>query len=70
MRVYKTSHIAEMIGVHPNTIRFYEEMKLIPVIPRTESGYRIFNDRHLEQEGVTASSAEAEKGCAIYSTNE
>jgi DNA-binding transcriptional MerR regulator len=38
-----------MIGVHPNTIRFYEEMKLLPVIPRTKSGYRIFNDRHLEQ---------------------
>jgi DNA-binding transcriptional MerR regulator len=38
-----------MIGVHPNTIRFYEEMKLLPVIPRTESGYRVFSDRHLEQ---------------------
>lgn len=38
-----------MIGVHPNTIRFYEEMKLLPVIPRTGSGYRIFNDSHLKQ---------------------
>lgn len=49
MQTYKTSQIANIIGVHPNTIRFYEEMKLLPVIPRTESGYRIFNDRHLEQ---------------------
>lgn len=49
MITYKTAQIAEMIGVHPNTIRFYEKMKLLPVIPRTESGYRIFNDRHLEQ---------------------
>jgi DNA-binding transcriptional MerR regulator len=49
LRTYKTAQIAEIIGVHPNTIRFYEEMKLLPVIPRTESGYRIFNDRHLEQ---------------------
>lgn len=49
MNTYRTAQIAEMIGVHPNTIRFYEEMKLLPVIPRTESGYRIFNDRHLGQ---------------------
>lgn len=46
---YKTAQIAKLIGVHPNTIRFYEEMKLLPVIPRTESGYRIYNDRHLKQ---------------------
>lgn len=46
---YKTAQIAKLIGVHPNTIRFYEEMELLPVIPRTESGYRIFNDRHLKQ---------------------
>ncbi len=49
MKTYKTAQIANIIGVHPNTIRFYEEMKLLPVIPRTESGYRIFNDRHLKQ---------------------
>jgi DNA-binding transcriptional MerR regulator len=49
LQTYKTSQIANIIGVHPNTIRFYEEMKLLPVIPRTESGYRIFNERHLEQ---------------------
>lgn len=46
---YKTAQIAKLIGVHPNTIRFYEEMGLLPVIPRAENGYRIFNDRHLKQ---------------------
>lgn len=46
---YKTAQIAKLIGVHPNTIRFYEDMGLLPVIPRTESGYRIFTERHLEQ---------------------
>jgi DNA-binding transcriptional MerR regulator len=49
LKTYKTAQIANIIGVHPNTIRFYEEMKLLPVIPRTENGYRVFNDRHLEQ---------------------
>ncbi len=46
---YKTAQIAKLIGVHPNTVRFYEEMGLLPAIPRTASGYRVFNDRHLEQ---------------------
>ncbi len=46
---YRTAQIAKLIGVHPNTIRFYEEMQLLPVIPRTKSGYRIFNDSHVEQ---------------------
>jgi len=49
VNTYKTAQIAKMIGVHPNTIRFYEEMRLLPAIPRTQSGYRIFNDRHLGQ---------------------
>ncbi|RFZ79164.1 MerR family transcriptional regulator [Lacrimispora amygdalina] len=49
LTTYKTTQIAKIIGVHPNTIRFYEEMQLLPVIPRTKSGYRIFDDRHLEQ---------------------
>lgn len=49
MKTYKTSQIAELIGVHPNTIRFYEEMKLLPAVPRTENGYRVFNDAHLRQ---------------------
>ncbi len=49
IKTYRTAQIAKQVGVHPNTVRFYEEMKLLPVIPRTESGYRIFNVRHLEQ---------------------
>lgn len=47
--VYKTAQVAKLIGVHPNTIRFYEEMGLISTIPRTESGYRMFNEGHIEQ---------------------
>lgn len=46
---YRTAQIAKLIGVHPNTIRFYEEMELLPVIPRNKIGYRVFNDRHVEQ---------------------
>ncbi|WP_068776022.1 MerR family transcriptional regulator [Paenibacillus sp. FJAT-26967] len=47
--LYKTAQIAALVGVHPNTIRLYEKLKLLPSIPRTEGNYRIFNDRHLQQ---------------------
>lgn len=33
MKAYKTAQIAKIIGVHSNTIRFYEQMQLLPVIP-------------------------------------
>ncbi|MDL2224904.1 MerR family transcriptional regulator [Eubacteriales bacterium OttesenSCG-928-M02] len=46
---FRTSEIATMIGVHPNTIRFYEEQGLLPLVPRTANGYRIFSKRHLLQ---------------------
>lgn len=49
MSLYKTTQIARMIGVHPNTIRFYEQMQLLPSIPRASNGYRIFNEFHLVQ---------------------
>lgn len=49
MPFYKTSQIAKMIGVHPNTIRFYEQIQLLPSIPRKSNGYRIFNEFHLAQ---------------------
>lgn len=46
---YRTAQIAEIVGVHPNTIRFYERVKLLPPIPRTANGYRVFGDWHLLQ---------------------
>lgn len=49
MPTYKTAQIAKLIGVHPNTIRFYEQMKLLPEVPRSMRGYRIFDDNHLKQ---------------------
>ena len=49
MNTYSTSQIAGIIGVHPNTIRFYEELNLLPPIPRAKNGYRVFDDGHLLQ---------------------
>lgn len=49
MRTYKTSEIARIIGLHPNTIRLYEEWELIPKPERRANGYRIYTDVHVEQ---------------------
>lgn len=46
---YKTSEVARVIGIHPNTVRLYEELKLIPKPKRRQNGYRVFTDFHVEQ---------------------
>ncbi|MCF0198905.1 MAG: MerR family DNA-binding transcriptional regulator, partial [Bacteroidaceae bacterium] len=49
MNTYTTSEVAKMIGIHPNTVRLYEEWGLIPNAERKANGYRIFTDFHIEQ---------------------
>ena len=44
-----TSEIARAVGVHPNTVRLYEEWGYLPPVPRTPSGYRKFSEAHLDQ---------------------
>ena len=49
MNTYTTSEVAKIIGIHPNTVRMYEEWGLIPLAERKSNGYRIFTDFHIEQ---------------------
>lgn len=49
MKIYKTSEVARIIGIHPNTVRLYEEYGLIPKPKRQKNGYRMFTDFHVEQ---------------------
>ncbi len=49
METYKTSELARRAGIHPNTVRLYEALGLIPKAKRLENGYRVFTERHLEQ---------------------
>lgn len=53
MKVYKTAEVAKIIGIHPNTVRLYEELSLIPKPERQANGYRIFTDFHLDQFRLT-----------------
>ncbi len=48
-RHLRTSEIAKSAGVHPNTVRLYEEWGLLPTIPRSPSGYRLFTEAHRDQ---------------------
>lgn len=49
MNRYKTAEIAAQIGIHPNTVRLYEALGLIPKPERQSNGYRVFTEFHLEQ---------------------
>jgi len=41
--------LAKLLGVRPDTIRFYERSGLLPKPSRAASGYRVYNDAALNQ---------------------
>jgi len=49
IKTYTTSEVAKIIGIHPNTVRLYEEYQLIPKPDRRANGYRVFTDFHIKQ---------------------
>lgn len=49
MKTYKTSEIAELFGIHPNTVRLYEEWRFIKKPERKPNGYRVYTDLHAAQ---------------------
>ena len=49
MKTYKTAEVAAIAGIHPNTVRLYEELGFIPKPERRENGYRIFTELHIRQ---------------------
>lgn len=46
---YKTSQVAAIVGVHPNTVRLYEDCEFISKPQRLANGYRVFTDLHIAQ---------------------
>lgn len=49
MVTYKTAQVAKIIGIHPNTVRLYENLELISKPRRLPNGYRVFTDMHIQQ---------------------
>ena len=48
MQYLSTSRLAKAVGVHPNTVRRYEQRGYLPPAQRSPSGYRRFTERHLD----------------------
>lgn len=45
-------HIGELaaeLGLNPKTLRYYEQIGLLPAPPRTPAGYRLYGERDLQR---------------------
>lgn len=49
MNTYRTLEVAKIMGIHPNTVRFYEKWGLITKPVREKNGYRIYTDGDIRQ---------------------
>ena len=45
----RIGQLASAAGVSPDTVRYYERLKLIPRPVRTTGGYRVYSDHDVEQ---------------------
>jgi DNA-binding transcriptional MerR regulator len=41
--------VARELGINPKTIRYYEEIGLIPTAQRTETGYRVYDQADIDR---------------------
>ncbi len=41
--------LAAETGVHPETIRYYEKIQLMPEPPRSDGGHRVYDDQHAQR---------------------
>ncbi|MFQ5922567.1 MAG: heavy metal-responsive transcriptional regulator [Anaerolineales bacterium] len=41
--------VAERLGINPKTIRYYEEVGLIPEAPRSSAGYRLYGQTDFDR---------------------
>ena len=45
----RIGELAAHFGLNPKTIRYYEEIGLLPRADRSDSGYRLYDERDVEQ---------------------
>ena len=63
---YKINEVATRSGFSPATLRYYEEVGLVPAPARTEAGYRMYDDRALERLAFIARAKQL--GCSLDET--
>ena len=49
MKNYTIREISEMFELPSSTLRYYESEELLPEVPKSSSGQRIYNDEHVER---------------------
>jgi len=49
MNGYRIGQVTEMLGLSPDTLRYYEKLGLLPAIARTSSGLRVYSDRDISR---------------------
>ena len=49
MKNYTIREISEMFGLPSSTLRYYESEGLLPEVPKSSSGQRIYSDEHVER---------------------
>lgn len=60
MKTYRTSEVARIIGVHPNTVRLYEKIGFISMPERLTNGYRQYSELHIAQMRLARTAMRAE----------
>lgn len=60
---YRIKDIADRTGFTPATLRFYEEIGLLPTAARTEAGYRLYDDDTVERLAFIARAKQL--GCSL-----
>jgi DNA-binding transcriptional MerR regulator len=48
-QIFRTAEVARAVGVHPNTVRAYEQWGFLPRVLRLPNGYRAYSPHHIEQ---------------------
>jgi len=49
MNGYRIGQVTEKVGISADTLRYYEKIKLLPVIGRTDSGIRVYEDKDISR---------------------
>ncbi|TDJ33093.1 MAG: heavy metal-responsive transcriptional regulator [Gammaproteobacteria bacterium] len=49
MNTYRIGEVTEKVGISADTLRYYEKIKLLPSINRTDSGIRVYEDTDISR---------------------
>lgn len=65
---YRIKDVAERSGFSATTLRYYEEIGVLPAAGRTEAGYRVYDDRSLDRLAFIARAKQL--GCRLEEITE